>query len=251
MTGSERTLDHTSFSELYWRRDPLLINLYTLPPGFLRISHLLSGELVEIIEDVHALQVISEMYCEPAPFDVFSTMQIDNQQAWNESRIEAFKIRDNPVLESCCLTLYLCTYLSCTTVWQSVLIPVSHWHLLILCMAQADRKNQSHLSSKILKVLQESELTSLWDPYVDLFIWILYMGGAFAQSVTRDEYWTLLRQTYSKRLKHRYSSWAELHKILCEYIWCEATFARAVRNFWEEGVVCGPVTGNTPEVVDT
>lgn len=67
--GSERTLDHTLFSKLYWRRDPLLINLYTLPPGFLKISDLLSKELVEIIEDVHALLRISEMYCESAPFD--------------------------------------------------------------------------------------------------------------------------------------------------------------------------------------
>lgn len=141
ITGSERILDHTSFSELYWRRDPLLIKLYALPPGFLRISHLLTGELVEIIEDVHALQLISEMYCEPAPLDAISAMQIDNQQAWIESRIQTLRIREDPILKSCCLTLYLCTYLSCTTIWQSALISVSHCYLLILCMAQADREN--------------------------------------------------------------------------------------------------------------
>lgn len=130
--GSDRTLDHTSFSELHWRRDPLLVDLYALPPGFDRISHLLTEELTEIIKDVHALQRISEMYCESAPFDAISTMQIDNQQAWIESRIQALMIRESPIIKCCCLALYLCTYLSCTTVWQSALISVSH--LLILRM---------------------------------------------------------------------------------------------------------------------
>lgn len=134
--GSERTLDHTLFSELYWRRDPLLINLYTLPSGFLKISHLLTKELVEIIEDVHALLRISEMYCDSAPFDAVCTMQIDNQQAWIESRIQALTILENPILKCCCFTLYLCTYLSYTTVWQSALISVSH--LSTLCTYSLD-----------------------------------------------------------------------------------------------------------------
>lgn len=102
--------------------------------------------------------------------------------------------------------------------------------------------NQSRLSEKILKVLQESKTNSIWDPYTDLYIWILYMGGAFAQAVTRDEYGAVLRQNYSTRLKYRYSSWTELHAILCEHMWCEANFARPIRNFWEESVICGPET---------
>lgn len=89
-------------------------------------------------------------------------------------------------------------------------------------------------------MLQESEINSIWDPYIGLHIWILYMGGAFAQSVTRDEYGSMLRQNYPTRLKHRYSSWTELHSIFCEYMWCEANFARSVRNFCEESVICGP-----------
>lgn len=59
VTGTVQTLNHTTFSEMHWKRS-LVINLYMLPPGFLGISHMLTGELIEIIKDVHAFQRISD-----------------------------------------------------------------------------------------------------------------------------------------------------------------------------------------------
>jgi hypothetical protein len=56
MTGSERVLDHTTFAELQWRRDPFSPGFFVLSPGFEKRSNLLTEDFVEILEDLNALQ---------------------------------------------------------------------------------------------------------------------------------------------------------------------------------------------------
>ncbi|KAE8441222.1 hypothetical protein EG329_005622 [Mollisiaceae sp. DMI_Dod_QoI] len=60
MTGSSRVVDHTTFSELQWIRDPYSPSFFVLPPGFQAQSHLLGEEFMEVLKDIYALQCIRE-----------------------------------------------------------------------------------------------------------------------------------------------------------------------------------------------
>ncbi|KAJ4249276.1 hypothetical protein NW757_007853 [Fusarium falciforme] len=60
MTGSKRVVDHTTFSELHWARDPFSPNFFILPPGFQSLSHVFDEEFIEVLKDVHALKCIRD-----------------------------------------------------------------------------------------------------------------------------------------------------------------------------------------------
>ncbi|TAQ87450.1 hypothetical protein B7494_g4228 [Chlorociboria aeruginascens] len=47
MTGSSRVVNHTTFAELQWRRDPFTPNLFQLPLGFQVLSYVLNQEFIE------------------------------------------------------------------------------------------------------------------------------------------------------------------------------------------------------------
>ncbi|EXJ87486.1 hypothetical protein A1O3_04446 [Capronia epimyces CBS 606.96] len=92
MTGSNRVVDHTTFSELLWRRDPFSVNFFVLPPGIQPLSHLLGEEFIEVLKDVFALQCIRDS----ALFgkeDVMSMAQIDNHQASIQSRLSHLSLQ--------------------------------------------------------------------------------------------------------------------------------------------------------------
>ncbi|OQE04766.1 hypothetical protein PENVUL_c030G04018 [Penicillium vulpinum] len=86
MTGSSRVVDHTTFSELQWRRDPSNPDFFILPPGFQSRSYLLDQNFVEILRDVFALQCIrdSPILGTEGPM---SMAHIDNHQASIQSRL--------------------------------------------------------------------------------------------------------------------------------------------------------------------
>ncbi|KAJ5125678.1 N-ethylmaleimide reductase [Penicillium atrosanguineum] len=92
MTGSTRVVDHTTFSELQWKRDPFAPSFFTLPPGFRPQSHLLGEDFVEVLKDVFALQCIRDS----AFFgqeDVITMTHIDNHQASIQSRLSHLSLQ--------------------------------------------------------------------------------------------------------------------------------------------------------------
>jgi hypothetical protein len=122
MTGSDRVVDHTTFAELQWRRDPFLPNLFVLSPGFQARSHLLSEEFVEVLKDIHALQCLRDSP-DFAHEDNMMMANCDSQHASIESRLAGLE-RTSFFTECCYLAAYLCTCMMCCKVYRQSAIPV-------------------------------------------------------------------------------------------------------------------------------
>jgi hypothetical protein len=123
MTGSSRVIDHTTFSELQWKRDPFSSSFFILPPGFHPQSHLLGEDFIEVLKDVFALQCIrdSAFFGEE---DVIAMARIDNHQASIQSRLVSLPASSN-IPDCCHLAAYLCSTMLRCKKWRSSTIPVS------------------------------------------------------------------------------------------------------------------------------
>jgi hypothetical protein len=124
MTGSTRVVNHTTFTELQWKRDSYSPSFFRLPPGFQVRSHVLSKELVEVLEDIHALQCIRALSSSPS-YNPLSMACINNHQASIQSRLVGL-VDHSPILECCKLAAYLCSSMLCCKVWCALVIPVRH-----------------------------------------------------------------------------------------------------------------------------
>ncbi|ORY17220.1 hypothetical protein BCR34DRAFT_621944 [Clohesyomyces aquaticus] len=214
LTGSDRIVDHTTFSELQWRRDPFSSNFFVLPPGFQPHSHLLGGEFVEILKDISALQCIRDSYFLGTE-DVISMAHIDNHQASIQSRLVSLP-HLSTFAECCHLAAYLCSAMLRCRIWRTSTVP-------------------SHLSFQLLCKLQESNNDVIWEGRTDILAWMLYIGGAFAPTgPIRSDYASLLHLNQSTRIRWLYTSWPELLAILKQFIWSEKAFQSQVKGFWED-----------------
>lgn len=121
MTGSRRVVDHTTFSELQWRRDPFCPN-FILPPGFQAQTNLLGEEFVEVLKDVYALRCIRD-YSLFSSEDIIAMAHVDNHQASIQSRLVSLPYHSS--LSECCqLAAYLCSTMLRCRVWLGSTIPV-------------------------------------------------------------------------------------------------------------------------------
>ncbi|KAJ5136442.1 N-ethylmaleimide reductase [Penicillium atrosanguineum] len=217
MTGSTRVVDHTTFSELQWKRDPFAPSFFTLPPGFRPQSHLLGEDFVEVLKDVFALQCIRDS----AFFgqeDVITMTHIDNHQASIQSRLVSLPTC-SLVSECCHLAAYLCSTMLRCKIWRTSTIP-------------------SHLSLQLLCKVQQTSDDLVWNDWPDLLAWLLHIGGAFApEGAIRSGYVELLQSNHRSRLQDLYTSWSELLEILKQFIWSEKAFMSQVKAFWDESLV--------------
>ncbi|KAK2799870.1 hypothetical protein FQN51_006471 [Onygenales sp. PD_10] len=92
MTGSSRIVDHTTFAELHWRRDPFTPSFYRLPPGFQARSHLLSTHFMEVLEDIHAFQCIRDL-ANLTRCDILLRGYLNNHQASIQSRLSQVSLQ--------------------------------------------------------------------------------------------------------------------------------------------------------------
>ncbi|KGO67357.1 hypothetical protein PEX1_024430 [Penicillium expansum] len=212
-TGSSRVVDHTTFSELQWRRDASHPDIFLLPPGFQNCSYLLGQDFVEILKDVFALQCIRESKI-LGKEEVMPMAHIDNHQASVQSRLVNLPVF-SPISECCHQAAYLCSTMLRCKIWRTSTIP-SHLSLQLLCKLQSASNNP---------VLNDSP---------DLLAWLLHIGGAFAPVGTiRQGYVRLLHLNHS-RFRWLYTSWPELLVILKQFIWSDKAFLSQVKAFWEE-----------------
>lgn len=126
LTGSIRIVNHTTFSELQWRRDPFSPGFYILPPGFQAQSHLLGEEFIEVLKDICALQCIRDSNFFGRE-DAISMAHVDNHQASIQSRLVSLP-NPSPVSECCQLAAYLCSAMLRCKLWRASNIPVSQLH---------------------------------------------------------------------------------------------------------------------------
>lgn len=123
LAGSSRIFDHYTFSELQWSRDPFAPGIFQLPPGFQMLSHILSKEFVEVLEDLHALQCVRDV---PGYVtnDSMGMAHINNHTASIQSRLMGLG-NLCPLLKCCQLAAYISSVMICCTVWCALVIPVS------------------------------------------------------------------------------------------------------------------------------
>lgn len=214
MTGSTRIVDHTTFTELQWKRDSYSPSLFRLPPGFQVRSQVLTKEFVEILEDIHALSCI-RVFSGPSNCKPLAMANINNHQASIQSRLVGL-VGHSPILECCKLAAYLCSSMLCCQVWCALVIP-------------------THVSLRLLRELQQANDDPVWEDHPELLLWLLYIGGAFTTTETvRSDYVVLLRLNTSSRLRGLYKSWQELLNILKQFIWSDVAFTSDVKALWEE-----------------
>ncbi|PKK44067.1 hypothetical protein CI102_10756 [Trichoderma harzianum] len=125
LSGSDRIVNHNTFSELRWQRDSFTPSFYRLSPGFDVISHLLSEDFVEILEDLHALQCIRN-YSSYEKGDPFLMAYINNHTASIQSRLANFLATPSPILKCCSTAAYICSIMLCCHPWCALVIPVSY-----------------------------------------------------------------------------------------------------------------------------
>ncbi|KAF2705409.1 hypothetical protein K504DRAFT_388300 [Pleomassaria siparia CBS 279.74] len=214
MTGSSRVVDHSTFSELQWKRDPFSPNFFVLPPGFRTLSHLLGAEFIEVLEDIYALQCLRDLMLFGKE-DVISMAHVDNQQASVQSRLVSLPNRSS--ISACChLAAYLCSTMLRCKIWRGSTIP-------------------SHLSFQLLCELEKAKDDIIWDNQPGLLAWLLHIGGAFAPTGSiRSGYVVLLQLNRNTRLRGLYTTWPGLLDILKQFIWSEKAFAEQVQVFWQE-----------------
>jgi hypothetical protein len=233
MTGSNRIVDHTTFSEMQWRRDPFSSHLFNLAPGFQALSHLLPDEFIEILEDIHALQCIRderEFSCE----DPIPVSQVDNLQASVGSRIVGLP-KLSLLLDCCYLAAHLCTCMLCCKGWKKSVIPVCYYSRYLAFGLELTDLAQGRVSQQLLSKLQESVGNPLWDGHSNLLIWMLHVGGSFAPvGDLRSQYILLVRENYDARFRDLYNSWPELLAILKRFIWSDKAYMSKVETFWQE-----------------
>lgn len=122
-TASDRIVDHQTFGELWWQRDVFSPHSFVVPPGFQQRAYLFSPEFMEVLKDIHALKSLrdSPIYTHA---DASSTLHMDNQQAWIQSRL--VHLPRLPFIQECCrLAAYLCASTHCCKVWRLSVMPVS------------------------------------------------------------------------------------------------------------------------------
>ncbi|KKP04932.1 hypothetical protein THAR02_02953 [Trichoderma harzianum] len=214
MTGSDRIIDHTTFAELQWKRDPFAADFFVLAPGFEKRIHLFTNDYVEVLKDIHALQCVQDLpgYSCQNPVEM---LRVDNQQASIGSRLVDLP-KLSPYMEACYLAAYLSACMLCCKVWRHSVMP-------------------SHVSLHLLRKLQESNGDPFWDGQIDLLVWMLHMGGAFSpKGSVHDDYKALLQENQDSRFTGKYSSLEELVAIMSQFIWSEKAYRAQVEEFWAE-----------------
>jgi hypothetical protein len=126
LTGSARIVDHNTFAEMQWRKESRPRSS-KMAQGFERISHMLDGDFVEILQDIYALQ-LTRTSPSFACNDAVALLHVDNQQASIQSRLHLMLVRMpalSPFYGCLCLAIYLSACMLCCKVWLTSIIPVS------------------------------------------------------------------------------------------------------------------------------
>ncbi|KAB5540218.1 hypothetical protein GE09DRAFT_252324 [Coniochaeta sp. 2T2.1] len=216
LSGSRRIVDYTTFPELHWSRDLFSSDFFLLPPGFRTRSHLFTPEFMEVLEDVQALQRVRDVG-PPSESESNAPLQarINNHIASIQSRLVDL-VNLCPALECVRLATYLCSVMLTCRVWCALTIP-------------------AHVSSQLLRMLQQCQDDFLWDDHPELLLWLLYIGGAFTEKPDeRAGYIALLRSNDNARLSDTNSSWPRLLETMKQFIWSRRAFERPVELLWEE-----------------
>ncbi|KAH7333478.1 hypothetical protein BKA65DRAFT_480018 [Rhexocercosporidium sp. MPI-PUGE-AT-0058] len=88
------------------------------------------------------------------------------------------------------------------------------------------------ITSALIEALQESELSSLWQPYPDILLWVLFMGHCGA-SDPFDEGWFVQE---IKRLARflQLSNAEEMENLMLEILYRNTVYQKGMRELWDD-----------------
>ena len=207
-------MDHDTFMELAWKRDPVVPSIFQVPSGFITSIDPLGDEFLSIVQDIRALQTIRDD-TDIDGRDAVTIMHFDNHQASIESRLYNLghdPLRfENPVLYCCILSAHVCTYMLFTEIWDASVIP------LFLAYYLLEQLEYAHMEGHMLE-------------HWDLFVWIICVGGTFVDPGGKQtEYAVLLKR--QMRLKPSGFTERDLQMLLQSFIWSEKTFGKRWTRF--------------------
>lgn len=170
MTGSNRIVDHTTFAELQWKRDPFASTYFSLAPGFQRKSHLFDENFLEVLRDIHALQCVQDLprYSCQNPVEM---LRIDNQQASIGSRLVDLPKLSN-TMEACYFAAYLSACMLCCKVWRHSVMPVSEKTKTIVKKGLQVRKHWFRMNSLMYLYDYYASFKNLTRTHFGMTIWI-------------------------------------------------------------------------------
>ncbi|KAF1994212.1 hypothetical protein P154DRAFT_527224 [Amniculicola lignicola CBS 123094] len=221
LVGTARSLSYEFLSRVEWTRDPTRAKTYEVPVGFSSVTGLLSSKFLAVLEDVNAVCTQLDARCLPNDFPI-NKIEIDSEQAWIECRLVTLlshwkKLRVvDPVYEACIFATYLCTYKLSTTIWNGSYVPA-------FCAAQ------------LLRILQRPRDFSRWEDHPELLLWLLYVGGAFADNWrTQLKFSTLALNLYRDVVEDLHRDWHLTRETMMTFVWSQHAMERKVREFWDE-----------------
>ncbi|KAI9689920.1 MAG: hypothetical protein M1822_009802 [Bathelium mastoideum] len=214
LTGSTRAIDHETFVELIWRRDPLLLPIFQVPEGFVRSADLLGSEFLSIVRDIRALQAIRDA-TDVDYYDSVTIMRLDNHQASIESRLynlgkDPMRF-ENPALYCCIVAAHICTYMLFTEVWSASVVP-------------------SFLTRYLMEILQCISIENLRVEHWSLFAWVICTGATFVGPGSKQTEYALMLQRHLELAPPPLAS-DKLHVLLPSFIWSEKTYSKRWAQF--------------------
>ncbi|KAF2111986.1 hypothetical protein BDV96DRAFT_164542 [Lophiotrema nucula] len=221
IAGTDRFLSHGSFPEIFWSqpRCPLYPFYCHLRIGFQEIASHFHPEMIAVLEDLNALCMMLDAKCSGEDLPI-ARMEIDNGQAWIESRLADLlsELRrsgeENAVYKVCIFATYLCTYKLSTSIWEGLLIPE-------FCAMQ------------ILRILQTPANDHLWDAFPELVVWLLFAGGAFAvKRRTKVTFAAFILGAHENRIGRFHREWETLRETLTRFVWSAHAMEPKYRQFW-------------------
>ena len=182
LMGNKRLFHPESFPGLFSIPESVLRPDRRLPRGFESARHILSAELLAILEDLHLLT--TELCQESNQAGVLSKskkLELDSQQAWIETRL--LDVQDQTLglglIPDCILkATFICTYTLDISTWGSYFIP-------------------TQLSKQMLITLRKTTSSSFWIAHQDLLFWLVFVGCYVADVAIKQQYRNFYRDVAS------------------------------------------------------
>lgn len=87
----------------------------------------------------------------------------------------------------------------------------------------------------LLDKLEQADINSVWEDDPDIFLWLLYTGGAYLSAgPTCSAYISLINQKFPYEFMSAYGSLSTVLHIFKAFVWSEEAFMAEIQRFWAE-----------------
>lgn len=220
--GTMRFFSHKDFPELRHdrSRSPVVLTKHEIP-GFIIFNDYFRPDFTTVLEDLNALCAEVD-YCYHIGEPPIAKIEIDNAQAWIESRLidllsnKPAVSAEDTIYEASILAAFLSTYKLSTVIWQGCFIP-------------------EYVAGRIVGLLSRLSNISHWDTESELLTWLLFIGGGLAvRADTRSYCAKLILGPFDQKIGHLHQSWESTKMVLRKFPWSKYIIEPRAFSFWAE-----------------